>query len=101
MSLSSESKLILGVLGVVAPIIMSLALGGIYAILDARHEPAGAVLKADLRQVERDILDVQDLQRSAPSDLYSTSRENKLRRLKAERREIRDELGLSPVDEDG
>lgn len=101
MTLSSETKLILGVLSIVAPITLSLALGGIYALLDARHEPAGAVLKADLRKIDREILDVEDLQQLAPSDLYSASRENKLRRLKVERQKIRDELGLSPLDEDG
>lgn len=98
--IAKDTKIILTILGVVAPVILALALGGIYAVLDARHEPAGAVAKSDLRQIDREILETQDLQANAPSELYSVSRENKVRRLKLERRQLRDELQLAPMDDE-
>ncbi len=77
--------------GVVGPFVLSLALGGMFAILDARHEPMGAVKRSEINTIRREIAEKESYLELAPSEVYDVARrvqvgflQNEILRLEAE-----------------
>jgi hypothetical protein len=80
----SVKQVLIMVLGVIGP----LALTGIYAILDKRHEPTGAVAQSELRQLKREKRKLENYQRLAPNSEYASSREAEIAALRDEIEEL-------------
>ena len=76
----------------VAVVILPLAGGGLVAYLDARHEPIGTSLKAELRGAKRAKRELENYESYSPSEQYSPARQATIRELEDEIAEIEMEL---------
>ena len=76
----------------IMPALGVLVLAGIYSVLDIRHEPRGAVLKSDLREIRREIRKLEGYERLAPNSEYSASRQAEIAALRDEEKELEMEL---------
>lgn len=65
---------------------------GVVAYLDARHEPAGSIVKSELRGVRREIRKLEGYERLAPNSEYSSSRQAEIAALKDEEKELMESL---------
>ena len=74
------------------PGIAILMLAGFYAIMDARHEPRGAIIKSELREVRREIRSLEHYEELAPSEQYSPARKAQIRELRQAEKELVEDL---------
>ncbi|MFZ9064657.1 MAG: hypothetical protein ACO22U_13555 [bacterium] len=78
---------------VVCAVLIPAAWLGFMAVMDDRHEKMGTAVESDLREVKREIRQLQTYQRLAPSDLYGPAREVQIAELEDEAEELERKLG--------
>lgn len=80
---------------IVSAILAPLALGGFYAMMDARHEKVGEVKKSEVRLLKRELREKTTYQQLAPSDTYSAAREAEMLNLRDDIEELEKEIPKS------
>ena len=73
-------------------VFMSLAWMGFLYYMDGRHEAKGAVAESDLREIRREIANLETYQELAPNTAYSEARTVQLKFLKMQEKELQEEL---------
>jgi hypothetical protein len=77
---------------IVSAIMAPLALAGMWATLDARHEKKGAVAEVEIRELKREQRKLENYQRLSPNSEYSAAREAEISALEDEIEELEREL---------
>ena len=78
---------------IVTAVLIPAAWLGFMAVMDERHEKLGTAIESDLREVKREIRQLQTYQQLAPSDLYGPAREVQIAELQDEAEELERKLG--------
>lgn len=77
---------------IVTAILLPTAWLGFMTVMDERHEKLGTAVESDLREVKREIRQLQTYQQLAPSDLYGPAREVQIAELQDEAEELERKL---------
>lgn len=77
---------------IVTAVLIPAAWLGFMTVMDERHEKLGTAVESDLREVKREIRQLQTYQQLAPSDLYGPAREVQIAELQDEAEELERKL---------
>ena len=77
---------------VVTAVLLPLAWLGFMAVMDTRHEKIGATVESDLREINREIRQLENYERFVPSDDYGPARQAMIAELKDEKEELQRKL---------
>ena len=73
---------------IVSVVLAPLALAGFYALMDARHEPRGAVAEVEIRELTREKRKLETYLELSPRSEYTLSRRAEIRNLTDEIKEL-------------
>ena len=77
---------------ILGAVLLPLSVGGFYSLMDARHEPRGAVDRSELLRTRQEIRQLETYEDLVPSDKYSPARQVLLKELRDDETELVERL---------